>query len=118
MAIIFAKFFILSVICGTIQYIACLDGEYYELPTVTKNTLTDAEKNQIIIWTSTIMENKTIHENDLANSLTSHLTKTYSSSNWIVNVGTEFGTSIAGTNVKFIHLEYLGKAIIIWNLTC
>jgi hypothetical protein len=119
MAINFAKLVIIaSLICGSITYITCLDGnEYYELPTVVRSTLTDAEKNQVILWTSSIMENKTTDAH-ISETLAADLKKAYAG-NWIVISGAPtYTSSVSADNVKILVLTYQTKKIVVWNSNC
>jgi len=120
MAINFARLVIIaSLICGSITYITCLNGnEYYELPIVVKSTLTDAEKNQVILWTSSIMENKTITDVQISETLVVNLKKTYAG-NWIVIAGApDYFSSVNAENVKMLVLTHQSKKLVIWNSTC
>jgi hypothetical protein len=122
MAINFAKFIIIaSLISGSITYITGLNGdEYYELPVVQWGcTLTTAEAKQVTLWVSSIMENKTITDDKIAQILTLDLRTLYSSSSWIVIVNPPtcytFGNA---TNSKACIVTYQGKRIFVWNSTC
>jgi hypothetical protein len=121
MAINFAKFIIIaSLISGSITYITG------ELPVIEGCGLLDAQKKQLQLWVSSIMENKTITDDKIAASLTSDLANYYRSSTWTVISGppTFHSASMKGSfscNVNHLSscfLTYHGKKIIVLNSPC
>ena len=119
MTINYAKFvMIASLTCGLITCIICSDNSEYfaDVPTVVKNNLPDAQKDKILLWTQTIMENKTISQ--AASLFVDDLNKQYSG-NWVAIVGPNtYAASVRADNTKCIQLDYHKNSIFICNSVC
>jgi hypothetical protein len=64
------------------------------------------------------MENKTITDGQVAETLGTSLQKLYTG-NWVVIVGPPvFSSFFGGQNIKLLSVDYLKKHLTIWNSVC